>query len=40
MLKAIYQSATQEEAERELITLETAWSGKYRAVIWLWQQLG
>jgi len=33
MLKAIYQSATQDE----LIALETAWGGKYRAVIRLWQ---
>ena len=37
MLKAIYQSATLEEAERELIALETAWGGKYRAVIRLWR---
>ena len=37
MLKAIYQSATQEEAERELAALEAAWGEKYRAVVRLWR---
>jgi transposase-like protein len=37
MLKAIYQSATVEEAERELAALDAVWGNKYRAVIRLWQ---
>jgi transposase-like protein len=37
MLKAIYQSATVEEAERELLALEAVWGDKYRAVIRLWR---
>jgi transposase-like protein len=37
MLKAIYQSATVEEAERELAALEAVWGDKYRAVIRLWR---
>jgi len=37
MLKAIYQSATQEEAERELDALEASWGSKYRAVVRLWR---
>jgi transposase-like protein len=37
MLKAIYQSATLEEAEHELAALETAWGDKYKAVIRLWR---
>ena len=37
MLKAIYQSATLEEAEHELNALEAAWGDKYRAVIRLWR---
>jgi transposase-like protein len=37
MLKAIYQSATMEEAENELLALETAWGDKYRAVVRLWR---
>lgn len=36
-LKAIYQSATLEEAEHELAALENVWGGKYRAVIRLWR---
>jgi transposase-like protein len=37
MLKAIYQSATAEEAEGELNALEAVWGDKYRAVIRLWR---
>lgn len=37
MLKAIYQSATLEEAEHELTALENVWGSKYRAVIRLWR---
>jgi transposase-like protein len=37
MLKAIYQSATLEEAEHELTALEAAWGSQYRAVIRLWR---
>jgi len=36
-LKAIYQSATAEEALRELETFETAWGAKYKAVVRLWR---
>jgi transposase-like protein len=37
MLKAIYQSATLEEAEHELAAFEAAWGSKYRAVVRLWR---
>ena len=37
MLKAIYQSATLDEAERELTALEAAWGDKYRAIVRLWR---
>ena len=36
-LKAIYQSATAEEALRELDVLENAWGAKYKAVVRLWR---
>jgi transposase-like protein len=36
-LKRIYQSATAEEASRELDALESEWGEKYRAVIRLWR---
>lgn len=36
-LKAIYQSATAEEALRELDVFEDAWGAKYKAVVRLWR---
>jgi transposase-like protein len=36
-LKAIYQSASEEEAAVELDALEAAWGGKYRAVVRIWR---
>ncbi len=36
-LKAIYQSATAEEALRELDAFEEAWGAKYKAVVRLWR---
>ncbi|KAF1719522.1 IS256 family transposase [Pseudoxanthomonas wuyuanensis] len=36
-LKRIYQSATAEEALRELDTFEAEWGDKYRAVVRLWR---
>jgi len=36
-LKAIYQSATAEEAQRELDAFEAAWGTKYKAVVRLWR---
>jgi len=36
-LKAIYQSATAEEALRELDAFENAWGAKYKAVVRLWR---
>jgi len=36
-LKAIYQSATAEEALRELDAFEDAWGEKYKAVVRLWR---
>ena len=36
-LKAIYQSATAEEALRELDAFEDAWGSKYKAVVRLWR---
>lgn len=36
-LKAIYQSATAEEALRELDAFEDAWGTKYKAVVRLWR---
>jgi transposase-like protein len=36
-LKRIYQSATLEEAERELDAFEEAWGGKYRGAVRTWR---
>ena len=36
-LKMIYQAATQEQAEANLIKLEETWGGKYGAAIRSWQ---
>ena len=36
-LKAIYQSASEEEAAVELDALEAAWGEKYRAVVRIWR---
>jgi transposase-like protein len=36
-LKRIYQSATAEEAAKELEQMETDWGGRYRAVVRLWR---
>lgn len=36
-LKRIYQSATAEDAARELGAFEAEWSGKYKAVVRLWR---
>ena len=36
-LKRIYQSATAEEAERELDAFEAAWGEKYKAVVRMWR---
>lgn len=36
-LKAIYQSATAEEAGRALDAFEAAWGAKYKAVVRLWR---
>ncbi len=36
-LKRIYQAATQEEAEANLIRLEETWGGKHGAAIRSWQ---
>lgn len=36
-LKAIYQSATAEEAQRELDAFEASWGAKYKSVLRLWR---
>jgi len=36
-LKAIYQSATAEEAQRELDAFEASWGAKYKSVVRLWR---
>ena len=36
-LKAIYQSTTAEEAQRELDAFEEAWGTKYKSVVRLWR---
>ena len=36
-LKAIYQSATAEEAQRELDAFEATWGAKYKSVVRLWR---
>jgi putative transposase len=37
MLKQIYQSASAEEAQRELDAFEAAWGQKYRSVVRMWR---